>query len=178
MSEKHYVVQGAICQCTLSVNPQTADRLMVKTHNKHFGNERETSKKLIATTKELGASLQNNTLGKCKNQPYGNDFLPCTVDITEWNDFKEKITMSNQGQKLLEDSTATCSHGTPGCIKIVDHGQIAEPSEQNFKNINPMLHNLINPMVDVRDVYAKEPKHEGIKTSGEKTQHIELYVKE
>lgn len=177
MSEKHYVVQGAVCQCTLSVAPQT-DRIVVKTHNKHFGNEKETSKKPIATTKEIGQSLEKNTFGKCKNQPSGSDYLPCMADITVWKGFKEKITLSNQGHMLLEDSKATCSHGLPDCIKIINHGQTAEPSEQNFKNINPMLHNMINPMVDVRDMYTKEAKHEGIIINGKEPEHIELYIKD
>ena len=73
------------------------------------------------------------------------------------------MTLSNQGKILLEDSKATCPMGAPDCIEIVNHGQTAEPSEQNFKNINPMVHNLINPMVDVREMYTKEAKHEGLK---------------
>ncbi|TDW50121.1 uncharacterized protein DUF4280 [Flavobacterium sp. 270] len=161
MSEKHYVVQGAVCQCSLSVAPET-DKIVVKTQGKHFGNEKETSKKLLATTKEIGQTLEKNTFGKCKKQPTGNDFKPCQAVITKWTGFYEKVTLSNQGKILLEDSKATCPLGAPDCIKIIDHGQIAEPSEQNFKTINPMLHNMINPMVDVRDLYTQEAKHEGI----------------
>lgn len=161
MSEKHFVVQGAICKCTLSEKPQT-DKLMVKTHSKHYGNDRD-SDKLIATTKELGQTFENNTYGNCLKRPLGNhQYDKCIVDITQWDDFHEKVTLSNQGKKLLECSKATCKMGTPGCIEIVNHGQTAEPGEQNFKNINPMIHNLINPMVDVREMYTEEPKHTGL----------------
>jgi len=161
MSEKHFVVQGAICKCNLSEKLQT-DKLKVKTQSKHFGNDKD-SDKLIATTKELGKTLEKNTFGNCLKQPLGNNqYNVCAVDITKWSGFYEKVTLSNQGQKLLEDSKATCSMGTPDCIEIINHGQTAEPSEQNFKNINPMIHNLINPMVDVREMYTEEPKHTGL----------------
>lgn len=163
MSEKHFVVQGATCKCKFSEDSSKTDKLKVKTHSKHYGNEKESSNKLIATTKELGQTLENNTFGKCKKQPAGSSFLPCQAVITQWSGFYEKVTLSNQGKILLEDSKATCPMGAPDCIEIVNHGQTAEPSEQNFKNINPMIHNLINPMVDVREMYTKEAKHEGLK---------------
>lgn len=177
MSEKHFVVQGATCKCNLSEKPQT-DKLKVKTQSKHLGNDKA-SDKLIATTKELGKTLEKNTFGNCLKQPLGNNqYNVCSVDITQWSNFHEKITLSNQGKKLLECSKATCSMGTPDCIEITNHGQTAEPGEQNFKNINPMVHNLINPMVDVRDMYAKQAKHEGIEIDGEEIEPVELYISE
>lgn len=161
MSEKHFVVQGATCKCKFSEDTSKTDKLKIKTQTKHFGNDKG-SDKLIATTKEIGQTLEKNTFGKCKNQPAGNSFLPCQAVITKWSGPYEKITLSNQGKILLENSKATCPMGAPDCIEITDHGQTAEPGEQNFKNANPMVHNLINPMVDVRDMYAKESKHEGL----------------
>jgi hypothetical protein len=88
--------------------------------------------------------------------------LPCQAVITKWSGFYENVTLSNQGKILLENSKGTCPMGAPDCIEITDHGQKAEPGEQNFKNTEPMVHNLVNPMVDVREMYAKEAKHEGI----------------
>jgi len=165
MSEKHFVVQGATCKCKFSEDPSKTDKIKVKSQTKHFGNDKEGSEKLIATTKEIGQTLEKNTFGKCKKQPVGNSFMPCQAQITKWSGFYEKVTLSNQGKILLEDSKATCPMGAPDCIEITDHGQTAEPSEQNFKNTDPMVHNLINPMVDVRDMYGKEAKHEGISDS-------------
>ena len=162
MSEKHFVVQGAVCKCKFSEDPSKTDKIKVKSHKKHFGNDKEGSEKLLATTKEIGQTLEKNTFGKCKKQPAGNSFLPCQAQITKWSGFYEKVTLSNQGKILLENSKATCPMGAPDCIEITDHGQTAEPGEQNFKNAEPMVHNLVNPMVDVRDMYAKEAKHEGI----------------
>lgn len=162
MSEEHFVVQGATCKCKFSEDSSKTDKIKVKSQSKHFANDKG-SDKLIATTKEIGQTLEKNTFGKCKKQPAGNSFLPCQAVITQWSNFYEKVTLSNQGKILLEKSKATCPMGTPDCITIIDHGQTAEPGEQNFKNINSIVHNLINPMVDVREMYKQEAKHEGMK---------------
>lgn len=162
MSEKHFVVQGAVCKCKFSEDPSKTDKLKVKTHAKHYGNDKDGSKKLLATDKEIGQTLEKNTFGNCKKQPVGNSFMVCQAVITKWSGFYDKVTLSNQGKMLLEDSKATCPMGAPDCIEITDHGQTAEPGEQNFKNTEPMVHNLVNPMVDVREMYTKEAKHEGL----------------
>jgi hypothetical protein len=163
MSEKHFVVQGAICKCKFSEDTSKTDKIKVKSQTKHFGNDKDGSKKLIATTQEIGQTLEKNTFGKCKKQPVGNSFMVCQAQITKWSGFYEKVTLSNQGKILLENSKGTCPMGAPDCIEITDHGQTAEAGEQNFKNTEPMLHNQINPMVDVREMHTKEAKHEGLK---------------
>lgn len=162
MSEKHFVVQGATCKCKFSEDPSKTDKVKVKSQTKHFANDKEGSDKLIATTKEIGQTLEKNTFGNCKKQPAGNSFLPCQAVITKWSDPYDKVTLSNQGKIILEDSKGTCPIGGTDCIEITNHGQTAEPSEQNFKNADPMVHNVINPMVDVRDMNAKEAKHSGL----------------
>lgn len=161
MSDKHMVVQGATCRCTLSIEPKT-DILKVKTQSKHYANDKDSAKKLLATTKDIGNTLEKNTFGKCKKQPSGNDYLPCQVQITKWSKFYEKITLSNQGKILLEDSKATCEMGMPDCIEIVDHGQIAEPSEQNLKKANPDIQNKINPLLCLNEVGKEKPDFNGI----------------
>ncbi|KFF13188.1 DUF4280 domain-containing protein [Flavobacterium hydatis] len=161
MSEKHIVVQGATCKCKFSVEPKT-DKLKVKTQTKHYGNDKDGAEKLIASDKDIGQTLEKNTFGKCKKQPAGNDFLPCQAQITKWSGPYEKMILSNKGKALLEDSKATCPMGAPDCIEITKHGQVTEASEQNFKNAKPMVHNLINPMVDVRDMNKKQPTHKGL----------------
>ena len=148
MSGKHVVVQGATLKCKFSQNPQT-DVLKVKSQNKHFANDKEASKKLIATTKEVGQTLEKNTFGNCKLQPTGSSYKPCQAVITQWSAFYEKVTLSNQGKILLEDSKATCPIGGPDCITVVKHGQHAEPSKQNVKNARELLSNQINPLVDI-----------------------------
>jgi Domain of unknown function (DUF4280) len=134
MAEKHFVVQGATCVCKFSESPQT-DVLKVKTQTKQFANDKDGSKKLIATDKEIGQTLEKNTFGKCTLQPTNSGNLPCQAVITKWSGMYEKVVFEeNKGKILLEDSKATCPIGGPDCITIKKHGQTAEISKQNAKN--------------------------------------------
>ncbi|KUJ60768.1 hypothetical protein AR687_15260 [Flavobacteriaceae bacterium CRH] len=151
MSKKHVVVHGATCQCKFSVEPIT-DLLEVKSQSKHFANDKDASKKLIANTKDIGQTLKANTFGKCKMQPSGTDYLPCKAVILEWNNFYDKITLSNQGKILIEDSKATCPIGGPDCIEIKNHGQKAEISRQQLRNADRMILHQINPLVNLDDL--------------------------
>ena len=110
------------------------------------------AEKLIATTKEIGQTLEANTFGKCKLQPTGSSFKPCQAVITEWKDFYENVTLSNQGKILLEDSKATCPIGGPDCITIKNHGQVAEISQQNVKNADKQVLAEILPGFDFEDL--------------------------
>ena len=72
-----------------------------------------------------GLTLEGNTFGNCLKKG-GNPLPPCISVITEWKDFYKRITLSNGGNILLEDSKAICAvAGTP-CIEIIDHGQRTE----------------------------------------------------
>jgi len=148
ITSKHVVVQGATLKCEFSVEPKS-DILKVLTNSKHYANDHEAENKLIATTKEIGQTLEKNTFGKCKKQPSGNDYLPCTAQITKWSNFYEKVTLSNKGKMLLEDSKATCPMGAPDCISIVKHGQQAELNKIHIMKANPILMNQINPLMDM-----------------------------
>lgn len=162
MSEKHVVVQGATVTCKFSVEPKT-DVLKVKTQTKVYANDKEGKEKLVASDKDIGQTLEKNTFGKCKKQPNGSgDYLPCKAVITKWSGTYEKITLSNQGKALLEDSKATCPMGAPDCITIDKHGQKTEAGKQNIKNANPEIHNQINPMVNITDLQKKKYSFEGI----------------
>ena len=161
MSEKHIVVQGATVKCKFSVTPKT-DILKVKTQSKHYANDKEGSEKLIATTKDIGQTLEANTFGKCKKQPMGSDYKPCQAVITEWKDFYEKVTLSNQGKILLEDSKATCPIGGPDCIEITKHGQKAAVSKQNVKKANPVIHSQLNPLVNMAELQETMEDGDGI----------------
>ncbi|PZX93774.1 DUF4280 domain-containing protein [Flavobacterium aquariorum] len=155
MSEKHIVVQGATVKCKFSVEPKL-DKLKVKTHSKHYANDKDASKKLIATDKEIGQTLEKNTFGKCKKQPNGSgDYLPCQAVITKWSGFYDKVTLSNKGKILLESSKATCPIGGPDCITVDKHGQKAEASKQNAKKAKPQVSNQINPLVNTAKFQAE-----------------------
>jgi hypothetical protein len=160
MSEKFIVVQGATCKCSLSVAPQT-DTLLVHTQLKDYANDKDGSKKRIATDKEIGLTLQKNSFGNCKMQPTGSSFLPCVAMITKWSNVYENVIMSNDGKILLEDSKASCAIGGPDCISIVNHGQITEVSYQNAKNANPVIHAQLNPLVDIKGIEKPKKKSSG-----------------
>jgi hypothetical protein len=152
MSEKHFVVQGATCQCKFSVEPKT-DKLKVKTQSKHYANDKDGKDKLIASDKDIGQTLEKNTFGKCKMQPNGSgDYLPCKATITKWSGFYEKMILSNQGKILLEDSKGTCPIGGSDCISVKDHGQTSEVTKKNVENSKPEVLNEIFPGVNFEDL--------------------------
>lgn len=161
MAEKHIVVHGAVCKCQFG---QTPDNLKVLTHQKEYANDKSASKKLIATTKEIGAAtFEKNTFGSCTKM--GSPPPPCKVMVTEWQKFYDKVQLSNGGFIILEDSKAVCAvAGTP-CIEIIDHGQRAEASQQNFKNADQDVQQQINPLVDSEKMYKRETAHEGLEDS-------------
>lgn len=161
MAEKHIVVQGAMCKCQFGQMP---DKLKVLSHKKEYANDKEASKKLIVTTKEIGATtLENNTFGNCPKM--GNPPPPCKPMITEWKDFYKEVTLSNGGNIILEDSKAVCAiAGTP-CIEIIDHGQRTEASQQNFKNADKEVQQQINPLVNPEEMYKKQATHIGCEDS-------------
>lgn len=157
MAEKHIVVQDAICMCSFGATP---DKLKVLTHQKEYVNDSSGSKKLIASTKDIGPTFEKNTFGVCA-KIRGT----CTATVLEWKGFYEEIGLSNGGKILLEDSTATCPIGGSGCIRIIHHGQIAEMGMNNFKKAKPDIQNLLNPAVDINQIIRTERTHDGIITS-------------
>ena len=158
MAEKHIVVQGALCKCQFG---QTPDKLKVLSHQKEYANDRAASKKLIVTTKEVGAAtFEKNTFGNCTKM--GSLPPPCKVMVTEWQNFYDKVQLSNGGYIILEDSKAVCEiSGTP-CIEIIDHGQRAEASQQNFKNANQDVQQQINPLIDSESMYKEQASAKGV----------------
>ncbi|ANO47159.1 DUF4280 domain-containing protein [Flavobacterium columnare NBRC 100251 = ATCC 23463] len=161
MSEKHAVVQGAVCQCQFG---QKTDKIKVLSHKKEYANDPEGTQKLIVTTLEVGSTtLENNTFGNCPKM--GNPPPPCKPVITEWKDFYKKVTLSNGGNLILENSKAVCAiAGTP-CIKIIDHGQRTNACPQNFKNANIDILRQINPLVNHLKMYKKSAQHLEIETT-------------
>ncbi len=158
MSEKHIVVQGALCKCQFG---QAPDKLKVLSHQKEYANDKSAAKKLIVTTKEIGATtFEKNTFGNCTKM--GSPPPPCKVMVTEWQNFYDKVQLSNGGYIILEDSKAVCAiAGTP-CIEIIDHGQRAEASQQNFKNANQDVQQQINPLIDSESMYKEQASANGV----------------
>ncbi|MDG4651939.1 DUF4280 domain-containing protein [Chryseobacterium arthrosphaerae] len=156
MAEKHVVVQGAMCRCQFG---QAPDKLKVLTHQKEYANDKAASKKLIVTTKEIGgATFEKNTFGNCTKM--GGPPPPCKIMVTEWQNFYDKVQLSNGGFIIVEDSKAVCAvAGTP-CIEIIDHGQRAEAGSQNFKNADKDVQQQINPLVDAEEMRKEEKNND------------------
>jgi len=156
MAEKHIVVQGATCKCQFG---QAPDKLKVLTHQKEYANDKDASKKLIVTTKEIGgATFEKNTFGNCTT--HGGPPPPCKIMVSEWENFYDKVQLSNGGFIIVEDSKAVCAVAGSPCIEIIDHGQRAEASQQNFKNADPEVQQQINPLVDAEEMRKDEKNDE------------------
>ncbi len=149
MSEKHLVCQGAVCRCNFGTAP---DKLKVLTQTQRYINDKEGSKKLMATNKDIGKTFEKNLFGNCSK--LNNN--PCQVHVTQWSGFYKKITLEeNNGNALLEDSKATCPIGSPDCITIVNHGQTAEVSQKNVKNADKQVLMELFPFTEMGDYIRK-----------------------
>lgn len=155
MAEKHLVVQGATCMCNFGTTP---DKLLVLTNKKEYANDSNGSKKLIATTLDIGSTFEKNTFGACAKLN-GNK---CTAMIMEWKKFYKDVLLRNGGNILLEDSLGTCPIGGPDCIKIMDHGQIAEASAQNVKNVDEDVQSVLNPGVSIQKITLPVEETDGL----------------
>ena len=129
MPEKHLVCQGAVCKCKYGTAP---DNLKVLTHSKEYLNDPDGTKKLAASTKDIGTTFEKNTFGSCSKQ----NNRTCNATVTEWKGFYPKIKLTHGGNALLEDSKATCPVGGPDCITIILHGQTSQLSQQHVDNAN------------------------------------------
>ena len=154
MSQKHLVCQGATCKCNFGTTP---DKLKVLTQSKRYINDKDGSKKLMATHMDIGSStFEKNTFGPCKMQPTPGGYKPCQIIVAAWSGFYEKITIQdNSGHALLEDSKATCPIGGQDCITIINHGQISEVSQQNIKNTDKEVLAELMPFVDLDEEDAE-----------------------
>lgn len=153
MAEKFIVVQGALCMCNFGTAP---DKLKVLSNQKEYVNDKDGSKKLIATDKDIGMTMEKNMFGSCSKM----NNKPCTATVTQWKNFYEDAVLSNGGKILLEDSKATCPIGGPDCIKVLFHGQVMEPSAQNFENSPKEVQSAINPLTGPAEE-TKESEAEG-----------------
>lgn len=145
MADKYLVCQGAICECKFGSTP---DKLKVLSHTKEYINDPDGSEKLLASTMEIGATLEKNTFGSCKKQKNS----ACVASIIEWKGFYQEVTLNNGGNPLLEDSKATCPIGGAGCVKIVFHGQVAEIGPQNEENADDQVMAQLYPFGELKNI--------------------------
>lgn len=151
MSLKEKVVQGALCKCNFGTAP---DKLKVLTQTKYYVNDHESSSKLAATHKDIGATFEKNTFGSCAKK----NNTPCSAVVTQWSGYYEKELYNPPGGYiLLEDSKATCPIGGTDCITIIKTGQMGEPTKKNIEKADSELQSHVNPMMDMKNLDKKDP---------------------
>jgi hypothetical protein len=157
MAEEHVVVTGAVCKCSFGKMP---DVLMLLNNTSIHANDTIGPPKFMATIADIGRPFLLNTFGLCTKQ-YN---IPCSVMVTMWQNFSMDIIVDGTNV-LLENSSATCAFGAPGCITIVHHGQLMGLGASHFENADQESSQLINPPVDLRDVSDDPGTPEGIAIS-------------
>lgn len=137
MSQKHFVCNGAICQCQFGTAP---DKLKVK-QTDFYINENEPKKKAIANTMDIGQPFEANTFGTCSITRSA-----CKPAITQWQGVHEQLDLENGGKPLLEDSKAICAVGGSPCVSISFHGQTAAVDPANVEKSDPRVQAQLNPL--------------------------------
>ncbi len=156
MSDVAIVCQGAMCKCKYGFTPDTFK--IVSTH-KEYVNESNGSSKMIATTLDIGQPFQAKTFGQCKLQPSSSGYLPCVPAITQWQDFYKKVTISNNGKILTEDSKAICAIAGSPCVEFTWHGQIGAPSQSQAAEADNQVHSQINPLASPKGAKEEPVNH-------------------
>lgn len=160
MAEKHFVVQGAACKCNFGGAP---DKLKISANDRDFINDGDGSAKPIASSKDIGQPLEAKTFGNC-SITRGS----CSPAITQWQGFYEKVTLTNGGKILTEDSKAICSVSGSPCISITFHGQSAAVNSAHFDNVEVETMAALNPMAAKPKNNKEIPKVKSIKAKMDK----------
>ncbi len=122
----------------------------VTSHKKLFVNDKEGADDYLAVTEN---DLQFNP----PVVPFGNCSVkngqPCSfAPAGKWQKFYKDVKVMDNCL-LTEISELQCAVG--GKIKILDHGQKAQLSKQNFKNADNKVHQYINPLIDLDGIIAE-----------------------
>ncbi|MBC9914173.1 DUF4280 domain-containing protein [Chitinophaga varians] len=160
MADKHFVVQGATCRCKFG---SAVDKLKVTGNEKDYINDNDGNSKPIASTKDLGKPFEAGTFGNCSITKGA-----CSPGVTAWQDFYQKVTLTNGGKILTESSTAACATGGPGSITIEHHGQQAAVSQAHFDKVEVESLSVLNPMAPKPDTKKEKPQVKQIKVKLEK----------
>ncbi|NLU92076.1 PAAR-like protein [Chitinophaga sp. Ak27] len=156
MADKHFVVQGATCKCDFAAN---TDKLVISGNNRDYINDGDGSEKPIASTKDTGTPLEAKTFGSCSK----NNNNACVPSITAWQQPYEKVTLTNGGKVLTEDSKAVCATAGTPCISIVFHGQTAAVNSAHFDKVEVETMSALNPMAPKPANRREMPKVHTIK---------------
>lgn len=139
--DKHFVIQKGKAICDKG---NRFPNFKVNSHQKHYWNDENGNADYLAVTED---DVQFNPPAV----PFGNCALknnqPCSfAAVGKWSKIYHQVKVMGKGC-LTEISELQCSVG--GKIKVLEHGQQAELSRQNFKNGNMTIHSQINPLVDL-----------------------------
>jgi len=99
---------------------------------------------------DLGMPFKAKTFGQCKLQPTSSSYLPCIPSILKWDEFYDKVVLSNQGQILTEKSKATCAIAGSPCVEFTWHGQTAGVGSSNVEEADEEVQSQLNPLVSVK----------------------------
>lgn len=150
----HIVCDGALCQCK---NGFTPDKLKVLSMPNEFVNDEKGTKKLVASTMDIGIPLEKGTFGQCKLQPSSSGYLPCIPSITSWQDFYDKVTLSNNGQVLVEGSKGICAIAGSPCVEFMMHGQQPSVSATEANETDETIQSQLNPLVNPKRIDNNDP---------------------
>ena len=157
MSDVAIVCNGAMCKCSFGMAPDT---FSVISPHKQYVNETSGSQKMIGSTMDIGQPFQAKTFGQCKLQPTTGGFLPCIPAITQWQGFYEKVTLSNQGKILTEDSKAICAIAGSPCVAFTFHGQVGAPSASQAAQTQEEVHSQMNPLANPQEPIQAPVNHQ------------------
>ncbi|PSL49719.1 putative chitinase [Chitinophaga niastensis] len=138
MADKHFVVQGAACKCNFGSAP---DQLKVDVNDREYINDGDGSTKAIASNKDVGQPFQAKTFGSCSVTRSS-----CNPAVTQWEGVYQKVTLTNGGKILTEDSKAICTVSGSPCISITNHGQSAAVTSAHFDKVEVESLAALNPM--------------------------------
>ena len=156
MSDVAIVCKGALCKCKFGFTP---DQIEIVSPHKAYVNETNGSQKMIASTMDIGQPFVAKTFGQCKLQPTSGGYLPCVPAITQWQGFYDKVTLTNMGKILTEDSKAICAIAGAPCIEITFHGQVGSPGASQMQQAEEQVHAQLNPLANPQASPEPEVKH-------------------
>jgi len=141
MSSKIYVLDGALLECNMGLNPA---KLLV-TENRKV--------KIQGKFKATDADVQvPATFGTCKLKPTSGGYLPCIPGLQKWTKTSQKGKLGSSKKFLFDCSQTMCSTG--GMIKVKEPMQLnlMGSMQEQFKELamlipGAMLGNTKTPKV-------------------------------
>ncbi len=125
MSDRIYVLDGAILECNCGFKPGN----LLVTKNKKI----KIQGKFKATDEDIQVP---STFGQCKLKPTSGGYLPCTPALQKWTKTSKKGAHGKNKSFIFHDSQTMCATG--GVITVKDHLQVNSMGSmtEEFKEIS------------------------------------------